>query len=203
MGAVALLCIRRLSGGDFRCVVAWGPAGGGARKRGWLTRRLPGVARWRKRHCPHPNPRGGRATLPGGPGCHGAADGRGGLPGGVGGALGAGPGDDQRLRAHRNHSVCFPDRTAERRVGGAADWVAGVWGGVVCVGWLVASGAGGCGGCVVCGRVCGGGGVLAAAGVEGVAVCGGPVWWGGGAHVSDRGFGALACGWAVGLCGPG
>ena len=67
--------------------------------------------------------------------------------------------------------------------------------GVVCAGWVVASGAGGGGGGVVCGRCGGGVWVLASGGVDRVAVCGVPVrggWGAGNTDVSHRGFGALA-----------
>ena len=47
-------------------------------------------------------------------------------------------------------------------VGGGADRVAGVGGGVVCAGWVVAGGAGRGGRGVVCGRCRGGGGVCGA-----------------------------------------
>ncbi len=63
--------------------------------------------------------------------------------------------------------------------------------GVVCAGWVVACGAGGCGGGVVCGWCWGGCGVCGSGGVDGVAVCGVPVRGCGGADVSHRGFGAL------------
>ena len=89
--------------------------------------------------------------------------------------------------------------------GGGADRVAGVGCGVVCVGWVVASGAGRGGGGVVCGRRGGGCRVLASGFVDGVAVCGVSVrrgWGAGSTHVSHRGSGALAHRWAAGLCRP-
>ena len=82
------------------------------------------------------------------------------------------------------------------RGGCAADWFTGAGGGVVCVGWVVACGAGRGGGGVVCGWPRGRGGVLAAGGVDGVAVCGVSVRWvrsAGTTDVSDRGFGVLGC----------
>ncbi len=72
-----------------------------------------------------------------------------------GGAVGAGAGDGQRLRPDRDHDVCGGQcafNSGVSGVGGAADRVAGVGGGVVCAGWVVAGGAGGGGRGVVCGR---------------------------------------------------
>ena len=78
-----------------------------------------------------------------------------------------------------------------RGVGGTADRCAGAGGGVVCAGWLVASGAGGGGRGVVCGRSRRGGGVLAPGRVDRVAVCGVSVRRAGGADVSHRGSGVV------------
>ena len=74
--------------------------------------------------------------------------------------------------------------------------VAGAGGGVVCAGWVVASGAGRGGGGVVCGRSWGGVWVSAPGLFDGVAVCGVPVRRARGAgntDVSHRGFGAVGC----------
>ncbi len=74
--------------------------------------------------------------------------------------------------------------------------VAGGGGGVVCAGWVVASGAGRGGGRVVCGRCRGGVWVLAAGRVDRVAVCGVSVRrcrGAGNTDVSHRGFGVLGC----------
>ena len=85
-------------------------------------------------------------------------------------------------------------------VGVAADRCAGVVVGVVCAGWLVASGADRGGGGVVCGRPWGGGGVSGSGGVDRVAVCGVSVRrCPGVADVSHRGFGVVGC-W-MGSCG--
>ena len=72
----------------------------------------------------------------------GVGGGRRGLPGRGGGSVGARAGDDQRLRPDRDDDVCVDQCAAGSGVGGAADRVAGVGGGVVCAGWVVAPGAG-------------------------------------------------------------
>src|SRR4029077_1784410 len=69
-----------------------------------------------------------------------------GLPARGGGSVGAGAGDDQRLRPDRDHGVCHDQRAADGGVGGGADRVAGAGGGGVRAGWGVGSGAGGGGG---------------------------------------------------------
>ena len=45
--------------------------------------------------------------------------------------MGAGTGDDQRLRPDRNHSVCVQECAADSRIGSAAHRRAGAGGGVV------------------------------------------------------------------------
>ena len=78
-------------------------------------------------------------------------------------------------------------------VGGAGDRCAGVGGGVVCAGWVVASGAGRGGGGVVCGWcrggvwVCGAGALTASRFVA----CPFGGRGAGSADVSDRGFGVV------------
>ena len=123
-------------------------------------------------------------------------------PSRAGGSVGAGAGDDQCLRPDRGDGVCGDQCAAGGGLGCGADRCAGGGGGVVCVGQLVACGAGGGGGGVVCGRCRGGRGVLASGFVDGVAVCGLPVRGARGADVSQRGFGVLGCGRAIAVPGP-
>ncbi|WP_078874103.1 AMP-binding protein [Streptomyces sp. NRRL S-1868] len=77
------------------------------------------------------------------------------------------------------------------------------WGAGVCAGWWVVSGAGWCGGGVVCGGWWCGAGLCGACGVDGGAVCCGSVRACGVADVSDGGCGAVPSGGGAGVRGAG
>src|SRR6202007_727684 len=97
-------------------------------------------------------------------------------------------------RPDRNHDVRGAECAVGTGVGGAADRFAGVGGGVVCAGWVVAGGAGWGGRGVVWGRSWRGVWVCGPGRVDCVAVCGVSVRRRGSAgttYVSHRGPGAL------------
>ena len=126
--------------GDLGCAAGWGAAGGGARGGdafaagvARVVGRLSGSvcsARPRRRWgCSHR--RGWSRRRWWWP--REAVSGRG------GGSVGAGAGDDQRVRPDRDHGVCRDQRAAGGGSrGGGADRGAGGRGGVVRAGWLVA-----------------------------------------------------------------
>ena len=118
--------------------------------------------------------------------------------------MGARAGDDQRLRPHRD-VVRVDQCTAAGGVRGAADRVAGVGGGVVCAGSVVARGAGRGGRRVVCGRPWRRGWLSGPGPVDGVEICSVPVWRRDiprDKDVSHRGPGVLATRRAADLPGP-
>ena len=115
--------------------------------------------------------------------------------------MGAGAGDDQRLRPDRDDDGCDAECAADGGVGRGADRLAGAGGGVVCAGWVVAPGARRGGRGVVCGRSWAGVWVCAPGGFDRVAVCGVSVRRCGGADVSHRGSGVLGRRWAAAVSG--
>ena len=129
----------------------------------------------------------------------GAGDRRRAVSAGAGGSVGAGPGDGQRLRPHRDHHVVVQEHAAAGRVGFPADRVADHGGGLFRPGRVVAPGARRGGRRAVPGRPRRGCGVLAAGRVDRVAVCGVSVRWARArnTYVSHRGSGVLGSRWAA------
>ena len=141
--AVAFLCLRRLGVGDLGRVAAWWAAGGGARRR-WPARRRTFTPCWLLNTSASltqtPSAAGGAfaagvgsvALVVGGEAC----------PARGGGSVGAGAGDDQRLRPDRDHGGMQRSVRRWRRVSGAAAdrFAGGV--GRRCLCWI--------GGCVRC-----------------------------------------------------
>ena len=188
---------------DLECPAARGSGGGGSRVGDELIGRPARLADCRTRRGVAPDAVGGRGAVPAGLGVHRVGGRRGGLLGRGGGSVVAGAGDGQRLRPDRNHHLRGPKHATVPRDWGPSDRFPGGGGGVVCAGWVVACGAGGGGGGVVCGRGRGGGGLHPPGELDRVAVCGVFVRGAGVTDVSHRGFGAVGCRWAVGVCGPG
>ena len=182
---------------DFSVWEIWAALLGGGRlvvvpeDGGDLAGRLPRLAGGRTRQCAHPNAFCRRDAVARGFGVGGVGGRRGALPGRGGGSVGARPGDDQRLRPHRDHRVCVDQRAAGRGHGGGADRFAGAGGGVVCAGWMVAPGAHRRGRRVVCRRCRCGMRIRRAGRVDRVAIRGVPVRRPRGADVSHRRPGAL------------
>ena len=117
------------------------------------------------------------------------------------GWVGARAGGDQHVWHHRDDGACLVECVADGDVGGGPIGVPLAHLGVVCAGWVVASGAGRGGRGVVCGRSGGGGWLSRPGRVDRVAVCGVSVRRAGGADVSHRGFGVLGCRWAAAVSG--
>ena len=139
--AVPLAGVRLLGVGDLGCPATRRAAGHRARGGGPFAARVPRPAGRREGHGVDPDPVGGGGVVTAGTGVHDAGDRRRGLPDRGGGSVGAGSGDGQCLRAHRDDDVDVEECPVGGGVRGAADRVAGDAGRGVCVGRLAASGA--------------------------------------------------------------
>ncbi len=103
-GRSATRCLRLLGGTDLGRVVAWRAGGDRARRGDPLAAGLPRLAGGRAGQRLDPDPvRGARCSPPEGLESTGLAGGGEALPDRGGGSLGAGAGDDQRLRPDRDH----------------------------------------------------------------------------------------------------
>ncbi|CAM3509559.1 hypothetical protein MYCO108962_23535 [Mycobacterium colombiense] len=202
MDAVPLVCVRLLGVGDLGGVAARRATGDRARGGVAVARGVPHVAGPRGRHGADPNPLGRRTAAHRRPGRDVVGDRRRALPARAGRPLGAGPGDGQRLRPHRDHHVGVQEHAAAGRVGLPADRLTGDPRGLLRAGRVAAPGARRRGRRALPGRPRRGRRVLASPRADRVAVHGLPVRRTGHPDVSHRRPGLLGSRRATALLRP-